>query len=501
MYKNIKRTLSLLSSTLLALFALAPMAASAQQGGGLLYYSGVEKSFSSPYPSRLNVSLNSVSAYVSGRVSVNIQTAISSVTNSSGSISFTVSPTSLAMTCYENDNAAKPRASYSWSASDYTNLASGVVGRTGVDGIGTGCGITYTHNFAAGTEYIVGFDTSSPGVVSMYLKEGAGADAKLADIAMAEDQLKSVNVGRGTSDGEGTCTSLAANEINVQVLSGSTAEDLSLSKDAGACSAVDQSTYNSSTKVANIKNIAGNSSGVVVKHSVVGTGTTVINVEGAYLEASTSLTYNSGGFPTDYLSFSDSAAQQVYFSLDTVSDGKAIPKDAAWPIAGGIFDMLAGDIDLAGNSVKLDTSATDFKALAHNLNTVTKDGSFTLFVPYKTGTSFVGICAGASEMAAVNDKCSGIYYLKDGQTKTDADTKSIPAGKSVKATIITLNGNKFWQIDGLTGSGGFSAGIASDPATGISVSTMSMPVVMALIAVTISAALLSRRFAGARNKR
>ena len=84
------------------------------------------------------------------------------------------------------------------------------------------------------------------------------------------------------------------------------------------------------------------------------------------------------------------------------------------------------------------------KAFAHNLTAADGTaGTFTLYVPKLTGDTRVGICPGASSLSAVTDECEGLYYLTEG----------IDDNLSTE----TIDGQDYWAISGLTGTGGFSA--------------------------------------------
>jgi hypothetical protein len=53
--------------------------------------------------------------------------------------------------------------------------------------------------------------------------------------------------------------------------------------------------------------------------------------------------------------------------------------------------------------------------------------------------------------------CNSLYYLTNGQSKTSKDNTNIPSGDSVIASIISINNFKYWEVSGLTGTGGFSS--------------------------------------------
>ncbi|MBA3678706.1 hypothetical protein H0W80_00705 [Candidatus Saccharibacteria bacterium] len=93
--------------------------------------------------------------------------------------------------------------------------------------------------------------------------------------------------------------------------------------------------------------------------------------------------------------------------------------------------------------VTADSDATTGTAFAHNLTSVTgAASSFTLFIPKLSNDTGVGICPGATTLAAVNNSCTGLYYL----------TTVVSSNLST----VTINGVVYWKVTGLTGTGGFS---------------------------------------------
>ena len=385
------------------------------------------------------------------------------------------------------------------ATTDYDNVISGgLVASTS----NTAASFTYTvPTITAGVAQLVSVDLSNSGWVDLYLKQGSGSEVLLVSFKAATGTASYLGY-NGTFGPSMTfenfdeyfssCDDMGASQTNnsasARVLFDGSAATLALGV-GGLCTSFDTSSYDSGTKTATL---AYDTAGAAVNHDIkyatgdaskAKTTNTAINAT-----SSLTLTTNGGDFK-DYFS-SGAGTKQLYFTTKESTDGKVIPKDTPWPIAGGIFD-LGATVDIS--SVVFDTSPTAFSAVAHNLAAKTKDGSFTLYIPYKDKDNFVGLCVGAADIAAVSSKCTGIYYLKDGQTKKNSDTKSIPTGREVKAAIITVGTKKFWQVDGLTGTGGFSTTLASDPDTGVSINTASMPVVIAVMAVTIGVAFAARR--------
>lgn len=384
------------------------------------------------------------------------------------------------------------------AGTDYNNLGAGVTVSSPTN---TEAMASYTlSSMPAGTAQLISVDLSNAGFADIYLKSGSGTDTRLVSFKLpataasfySHNNMLGV-VTFSATNGASTCSELSGSaEVKVRVLYDDVATALSAAPNtSAACASFDKTSYDAASKTASLKyDVAG----ATVNH-VFSSGKTVnmpTNNNTIFSTTSLKLTPEKTVF-TDYFTSSSSASQQLYLvGLETL-DGKVLPKDTPWPVAGGVFDMSSKDLELTTAGVVLDSSPVDFKAVAHKLNTLTKDGSFSLFVPYKDGTTYVGVCAGAADLASVSDKCNGIYYLKDGQTKTSSNTKSIPSGKSVKASVITVGTKKFWQVDGLTGSGAFSASIASDPDTGLSVSATNTTVAIMAIMATLGLAVIGRR--------
>lgn len=162
---------------------------------------------------------------------------------------------------------------------------------------------------------------------------------------------------------------------------------------------------------------------------------------------------------------------------------------ASTPIAEAIF-ATSGTVD--ASDVTFGTDATIYKAFAHNLAQKTTNGSFTLFVPYKDGDTAVGICPGADSFDAVKAACPNFYFLTDGQSKN-----------GVTANIITkIDNHKYWAVEGLTGTGGFSttlaaaqAAAAGVPKTGFSLALANpLMVIAAGVIAAVAVAFVGRKF-------
>ncbi len=360
---------------------------------------------------------------------------------------------------------------------------------------------------SSGVTNLISVDLSNAGWIDIYYKKGSTTEARLisykapANTTSFHSFINLVKISNYIQTNAETCEGIkGSGEVKVRVLVDGSAADLDAKPNGWTtCGTFDKTSYDSSTKIASLKyDVAG----AAVNHTI----KTYDKILPSSFNTSPS-TYSSlklddsGKYFTDWFNSGAEADKTIYFSVSSGTDDAPIPKNTPWPLASAIFDFSKADINMKTAGTVFDTSATDFKTVAHKLAELTKDKSFTLYVPYRDGDKFVGVCAGAADLAAVNDKCTGVYYLSEGKSKTHKDTKSIPDGKTVKASLITVGAKKFWQIDGLTGSGGFSANITEDPATGISVNTMSTPIVLAAIAGTIAVALGARRLSIAKSKK
>ncbi len=104
--------------------------------------------------------------------------------------------------------------------------------------------------------------------------------------------------------------------------------------------------------------------------------------------------------------------------------------------------------DLNWSTVTADSNLTTGTAFAHNLTAADGTaGTFTLYVPKLPNHTRVGICPGASSLAATTEQCEGLYYLTEGVDNN--------------LTTTTIDAQDYWTITGLTGTGGFSAEAAA----------------------------------------
>lgn len=385
------------------------------------------------------------------------------------------------------------------SNTDYQNVVSG--GNV-TSSSNTSATFTYTiSSMSTSTAQLVSIDLSNSGWVDVYLKSGGGSDTRMVSFKAATGTAKFLNANETGPTVSydpldptwSSCSSVTGSaEADARVLADGSALGLTLTSYKGVCESFVTNSYNSTTKTAALKyDIAG----AAVNHVFIQPSGGQSTVSQLGYSIYSSLAYNDQSkYFSDYFASSTSSNQQIYFIAAAFEDGKNIPKNSYYPIAGGIVDMSKADIDLGAKQITMDTSSTDHKAFIHNMNTITKDGTFTLFVPYKTGDTFVSICPGVSSLSDTKDKCTNEYSLKDGQSKTSANATGIPKGVTVKATKVTLGGIDFWQVEGLTGSGGFSSSIGV-PDTGFKL-IESRPLAIFLTTTLLAAgiALVGRRY-------
>ena len=98
------------------------------------------------------------------------------------------------------------------------------------------------------------------------------------------------------------------------------------------------------------------------------------------------------------------------------------------------------DLDWSGVS-----GTTDFvnrKSFVHDLvNAPGFQDTFTLYVPKAPTDNAIGICVGATSLAEVNDQCTGYISFSE---------------EEFGSNIVTINGDTYWKVQFLVGTGGFS---------------------------------------------
>ncbi len=125
---------------------------------------------------------------------------------------------------------------------------------------------------------------------------------------------------------------------------------------------------------------------------------------------------------------------------------------AGVPLAEMQVDMTE---DQDWSAVSGDTDSTSFKSFVHNILNVGGAGAnYSLFVPKAAAHTAVGICPGATALSQLELNCSGLQSL---------------TSSSSNVTVVNVDGQDYWRVSGLTGTGGFSFTAAAGgalPATG-----------------------------------
>ncbi|MBU0975274.1 hypothetical protein KJ918_00590 [Patescibacteria group bacterium] len=104
------------------------------------------------------------------------------------------------------------------------------------------------------------------------------------------------------------------------------------------------------------------------------------------------------------------------------------------------------------SSVSAESNISDFKSYVHNLTLASgTSNTFTLYVPYTEGHNSVGICPGAHNLNEVGSDCEGVYYLNVGESRV---------------SIIEDKAIRYWEITGVTDTGGFGYYLEDLPETG-----------------------------------
>ena len=152
---------------------------------------------------------------------------------------------------------------------------------------------------------------------------------------------------------------------------------------------------------------------------------------------SASMLPQEGGLDVSIGSENGAAGNDVLISLNKNSI----------PLADVLVDIWH---DLDWNGVSGDIDTVNFKSFVNGLAEADGvQGTFSLFIPRKSGDQAVGICPGAVTLDDVNTECSNISY----KSINDSDVEA-----------VEINGVEYFKVSGLTGTGGFS--IEDLPLTG-----------------------------------
>jgi uncharacterized protein YkwD len=138
---------------------------------------------------------------------------------------------------------------------------------------------------------------------------------------------------------------------------------------------------------------------------------------------------------------------------------------------------LSSAVDWSKAPITYASSSMNYKAFVHGLTDApgVVGGAFTLYVPHASQQKYVGICPDVADLHAVEPSCPHLYYLTDGQSKTNKDSSSIPKGNTVTAKVVTINSVSYWQVDGLTGTGGFSSKTNAQPIAAVAAAATTKP--------------------------
>lgn len=163
----------------------------------------------------------------------------------------------------------------------------------------------------------------------------------------------------------------------------------------------------------------------------------------------------SGAIITD---IDDNVTSGPFSGLNNV----IIKSSTGIPITQLSYDFEDSDLDLAG--VTLSSSISDGRAVIAGLS-----GAHSLYVPKIAGHTSVLICPNATNLAQVALGCGGQLVYTIG---------------SSNVSVVRVAGQDYWKIDGLSGTGGLSMGIAA-PSTGMNEASLSRSFVFLAIGTPI----------------
>lgn len=122
---------------------------------------------------------------------------------------------------------------------------------------------------------------------------------------------------------------------------------------------------------------------------------------------------------------------------------------------------IANAATFSGITMGTQKNATGRVAFVHGLTSANGfDGtSFTLYVPRDPSDAYLIMCPGASSISSVLDGCPNqVHFLPSG-----AVSFGTPGGMAV--TIVSISGEEYWKVTGVTGTGGRSIASNSAPTT------------------------------------
>jgi LPXTG-motif cell wall-anchored protein len=116
---------------------------------------------------------------------------------------------------------------------------------------------------------------------------------------------------------------------------------------------------------------------------------------------------------------------------------------AGVPIADATANTTV-DRDWSGLTAASD--AAGFKSVVSGLGSAAGvSGTHSLYVPKRAGDNTVYICPNAAVLADVSAACSNVKVYKAGDSNT---------------SVVNINGQDYWKVTGLTGTGGISGNVS-----------------------------------------
>ena len=362
-----------------------------------------------------------------------------------GELKFEINGSALVASMFDPDHSG------AYVSGDFANLDAGA-SSGGTDETAT---ITYPFTVVASTTYRVTIDLSTSGFYEVRFQDGINPEVTVGQfvepstfVAVEQSSLLTRIVGHTESSTE--CSDIVNDfEVDIAITIDSVQQDLGTDPlSRSVCGvALDKGSYDSPSKTATLHQI--DSTG----QSLPGTVRVPASSE---IFVTTSLDEFSEGNFSDDFSSSLSSSQQIY--IHNKSDGlNGFESGDSYPMAEFTANFSSGDVDLTSSSILLESSKSGSKAIAHNVETLSVSGSFGLYVPTSNDEVFVGVCPSATTLSDVSSECPNLYYLSDGESKNSDDTSSIPEGATVSAEKVTIGGNSYWHVDGLTGTGAFGS--------------------------------------------
>jgi len=100
------------------------------------------------------------------------------------------------------------------------------------------------------------------------------------------------------------------------------------------------------------------------------------------------------------------------------------------------------------SGVTVDIDLDNYKALAHVVRNINFNNTKRLYVPKASDHNKVALCIGADDISEVSWGCASV----DGVTEKVSGTSDF----DYSLTTTTINGQEYWVIEGVKGSGGVS---------------------------------------------